>query len=102
MLQTGGAVMCASGTGSRWSPKALFAPTTPSRGSAPGGRRDTFFGGLQRGFTVKVRDSGEDDELRAACLEAGLELFGDPVPEMICRTALPDARSVYDVTRARG
>ena len=36
-----------------------------------------------RGYTVKVRDSGQDEDLRLACEEAGLELFGDPVPEMI-------------------
>ncbi len=98
MLQTGGAVMCASGT---WIPvvaNGAFRSDDTLEGSALVAAADTFFGGLQRGFTVKVRDSGEDDDLRAACLEAGLELFGDPVPEMICRTALPDARSVDDVT----
>jgi hypothetical protein len=60
-------------------------------GSALVGAADTFFAGLSRGFTVKVRDSGEDEDLRQACLTAGLEAFGDAVPEMICRTALPGA-----------
>ncbi len=98
LLQTGGAVMCASGT---WIPvvaNGAFRSDDTLEGSALVAAADTFFGGLQRGFTVKVRDSGEDDDLRAACLEAGLELFGDPVPEMICRTALPDAPPVDDVT----
>ena len=49
---------------------------------------DAFFGSLNRGFAIKVRDSGQDEDLRAACLEAGLELFGDPVPEMVCRSPL--------------
>jgi GNAT superfamily N-acetyltransferase len=59
---------------------------------------DAFFSGLKRGFTVKVRDSGEDDDLRVACLEGGLELFGDPVPEMVCRAPLPDAPAIDGVT----
>jgi len=66
-------------------------------GSALVAAADAFFSGLQRGFTVKVRDSGEDDDLRIACLEAGLEAFGDPVPEMICRTPLPGAPAVDGV-----
>ncbi len=45
-----------------------------------------------------MRDSGEDEDLRLACEEAGLELFGDPVPEMICRTPLADAPAVDGVT----
>ena len=61
-------------------------------------RADTFFGDLARGYTVKVRDSGEDDDLRLACEEAGLEAFGDPVPEMVCRTPLPDLPPVDGVT----
>ena len=61
-------------------------------------RADAFFGGLARGYTIKVRDSGEDDDLRLACDEAGLESFGDPVPEMVCRTPLPDLPPVEGVT----
>ena len=98
MLETGGAVMCASGT---WIPvvaNGAFRSDGTLEGSALIAAADAFFGDLQRGFTVKVRDSGEDDDLRAACLEAGLELFGDPVPEMICRAALPAAPSVDGVT----
>ena len=98
LLETGGAVMCASGT---WIPvvaNGAFRSDDTLEGSALVAAADSFFGGLQRGFTVKVRDSGEDDDLRAACLEAGLELFGDPVPEMVCRAALPDPPSVDDVT----
>jgi hypothetical protein len=90
--------MCASGT---WIPmvaNGAFRSDDSLQGSALVAAADAFFGGLQRGFAVKVRDSGEDDDLRAACLEAGLELFGDPVPEMICRTALPDAPAVDDIT----
>src|ERR1700679_348104 len=98
LLESGGAVMCASGT---WIPvvaNGAFRSDDALQGSALVAAADAFFGGLGRGFTVKVRDSGEDDDLRVACLVAGLELFGDPVPEMICRTPLPDAPSVDGVT----
>ena len=98
LLESGGAVMCASGT---WIPmvaNSAFRSDDTLPGSALVAAADAFFGSLGRGFTVKVRDSGEDDDLRAACLEAGLELFGDPVPEMICRGALPDQQAVTGVT----
>jgi Acetyltransferase (GNAT) domain len=98
LLESGGAVMCASGT---WIPvvaNGAFRSDDALQGSALVGAADAFFGGLQRGFTIKVRDSGEDDDLRIACLEAGLELFGDPVPEMICRTPLLDAPAGDDIT----
>ncbi len=90
--------MCASGT---WIPmvaNSAFRSDDTLQGSALVAAADAFFGGLGRGFTVKVRDSGEDDDLRAACLEAGLELFGDPVPEMICRTELPDQPALDGIT----
>ena len=48
-----------------------------------------FFGALGRGFTVFARDTGADDDLRAAAESAGLsELFASP--EMICRRRLDD------------
>ncbi|HEX4126944.1 MAG TPA: GNAT family N-acetyltransferase [Acidimicrobiales bacterium] len=98
LLESGGAVLCASGT---WIPvvaNGAFRSDDTLNGSSLVAAADGFFGGMQRGFTVKVRDSGEDDDLRAACLEAGLELFGDPVPEMVCRTSLPDAPAIEAVT----
>jgi hypothetical protein len=49
---------------------------------------DLFFGGLRRGYGVKVRDTGEDDDLGAACTAAGFEAFGELVPQMICRSPL--------------
>ena len=48
-----------------------------------------FFGALGRGFTVFARDSGADDDLRAAAEATGLsELFASP--EMICRHRLAE------------
>jgi hypothetical protein len=98
LLESGGAVLCASGT---WIPvvaNGAFRSDDTLNGSSLVAAADGFFGGMTRGFTVKVRDSGADDDLRVACVEAGLELFGDPVPEMICRAPLPDAPAVDGVT----
>jgi hypothetical protein len=98
LLQGGGVVLCASGT---WIPvvaNGAFRSDDSLNGAALVSAADAFFSGLQRGFTVKVRDSGEDDDLRLACQEAGLEAFGDSVPEMICRTPLPEATPTDDVT----
>lgn len=94
----GGVVLCASGT---WIPvvaNSAFRSDDSLPGSALIARADAFFAGLARGFTVKVRDSGEDEDLRSACEVAGLEPFGDAVPEMICRTPLPDPHSPDGVT----
>jgi hypothetical protein len=52
---------------------------------------------LARGFSVKVRDTGEDDDLRDACLAAGLDQFGVPVPQMLVRSPLPDHDGVDGV-----
>jgi hypothetical protein len=67
-------------------------------------RADTFFARRKRGYTVKVRDNGEDADLQAACEAHGLVAFGDPIPQMICRRRLdvtpfpPDValREVHD------
>jgi hypothetical protein len=48
-------------------------------------RADRFFGGISRGYSIKVRDSGEDADLQEACEKRGLVLFGEPVPQMVCR-----------------
>jgi hypothetical protein len=98
LLESGGAVLCAGGT---WIPvvaNGAFRSDDTLNAGALVAAADTFFAGLSRGFTVKVRDSGEDDDLRLACEEAGLELFGDPVPEMICRMPLADAPPMAGVT----
>ncbi len=98
LLETGGAVLCAGGT---WIPvvaNGAFRSDDSLSGTALVAAADSFFAGLSRGYTVKVRDSGQDEDLRLACEEAGLELFGDPVPEMICHTPLADAPAVDGVT----
>ena len=92
-----GAVLCAGGT---WIPvvaNGAFRTDDTLGGAALIAQADAFFTDLGRGYTVKVRDSGEDEDLRHACLQAGLELFGDPVPEMVCRTSLPEPAPIQGV-----
>ena len=92
-----GAVLCASGT---WIPvvaNGAFRSDDALSGTTLIARADAFFSGLGRGYTVKVRDSGEDEDLRLACEEEGLEVFGDPVPEMICRAPLAEQPSLAGV-----
>lgn len=98
LLESGGAVLCAGGT---WIPvvaNGAFRSDDTLSGTALVAAADTFFAGLSRGFTVKVRDSGEDEDLRVACEEAGLQVFGDPVPEMICRAPLAEMPAIDGVT----
>ena len=52
-------------------------------------RADAFFGARKRGYTVMVSDTPADDELRRACQVAGLDVFGEPAPEMICTGPVP-------------
>ena len=92
-----GFVLCAGGT---WIPvvaNTAFRGDDTLAADELIARADAFFGGLARGFSVKVRDSGEDDDLRAVCEAAGLEPFGEPVPQMIRQTPLPVADSVDGV-----
>jgi hypothetical protein len=49
---------------------------------------DTFFARRKRGYTIKVREGGEDADLAEACEAHGLVAFGDPIPQMICRQRL--------------
>ena len=70
-------------------------------------RADGFFGSLGRGYSVKVRDTGEDDDLRAACEASGLDAFGQPVPQMVCRQRLeldplPDGVTLRPAVDAQG
>lgn len=71
------------------------------------GVADIFFARHHRGYTIKVRDNGPDDDLRVACEASGLVSFGEPVPEMICRRPidppeLPDGVRLEQVTDADG
>jgi ribosomal protein S18 acetylase RimI-like enzyme len=54
------------------------------------GHADAFFARRKRGYTVKIRDTGQDTDLEARCADAGLVAFGEPFPEMICRQPFAD------------
>ncbi len=68
---------------------------------------DAFFGRHKRGYSIKVRDNGKDDDLQAACEAHGLVPLGDPTPQMICHQrldtpALPDGVSLHAVRDEQG
>jgi hypothetical protein len=52
-------------------------------------RAQAFFTERERGFSLWVRDTGADEDLRAAAEAAGIMAFGDS-PQMICRQRLPE------------
>ena len=93
-----GAVLCAGGS---WIP-VVANDAFRFGGNVSGAelivRADKFFAQLARGFSVKVRDNGEDEDLRRACLDAGLEGFGEPVPQMICFQPLSDPTPIDGIT----
>jgi GNAT superfamily N-acetyltransferase len=61
--------------------------TTP--GTEVIARANEFFAARGRGYSIWVRDTGEDDDLRDAADAALIQEFADS-PQMICRTRLPD------------
>jgi hypothetical protein len=70
-------------------------------------RTDAFFSRRKRGYSIKVRDNGEDDDLRAACEAHGLVPLGEPTPQMICHhrldtPALPAGISLRAVRDEQG
>lgn len=98
LCEEGGVVLCAGGT---WIPvvaNSAFRSDDTLNAHDLLARADDFFGGLARGFSVKVRDSGEDEDLRDACTSAGLEIFGTPVPQMILAGRLPEIPPVEGVS----
>jgi hypothetical protein len=74
--------------------------TTPA--SEVTSRADTFFGARRRGYTIMVRDQPVDDDLGQGCRAAGLEAFGEPAPQMICRRPVaaqqPDGAEIRRIT----
>jgi ribosomal protein S18 acetylase RimI-like enzyme len=50
---------------------------------------DEFFGALGRGYIIRARDTGEDDDVRAACDKRGLLLSDRRVPQMARTTRFP-------------
>jgi hypothetical protein len=88
LLEEDGILLCAGGS---WIPVVGNCAFRTDDDVAPGDlieRADAFFGGRGRGYSVKVRDTGEDDDLVAACEMSGLVAFGEPVPQMITHQKL--------------
>jgi hypothetical protein len=94
-------VLCAGGS---WLPvvaNSAFRTVPAVDGSVLIAHAEAFFGGFARGFSVKVRDTGEDDDLRDALQTAGLEQFGSPVPQMLILGLVPDHKGVDGVAVER-
>jgi hypothetical protein len=90
--EEGGALLYAGGS---WIPVVGNGAFRTDEAADPGPllqQADAFFGRRKRGYSVKVRDNGQDDDLRAACEGHGLVPLGDPTPQMIChqRLEVPD------------
>jgi hypothetical protein len=68
-------------------------------------RADAFFAEVGRGYNMMLRDTGQDDDLAAACESKGMKPFGEPSPQMVCHHRLDppqvpdnvDLRAVSDV-----
>jgi GNAT superfamily N-acetyltransferase len=85
-----GVILCAGGSPIPMVGNSAFraGDAVPAEGLLA--RAAEFYGAMGRGFCVKVRDTGRDDDLRTACVQAGLATVGGPVPEMLRRRRLPD------------
>jgi hypothetical protein len=95
--ESGGVVLCAGGS---WIPmvgNSAFRADATLPAAELVRRADEFFGSLGRGYGIKVRDTGQDDDLAAACTAAGLEPFGDGAPQMVLPERLPAAPAVDGV-----
>jgi hypothetical protein len=95
--ESGGAVLCAGGS---WLPVVAnnaYRADDSLPGSELVARADAFFATLARGYSVKIRSTGADDDLRQACEAVGLEPFGAGVPEMLVRAPLPEHPGVEGV-----
>ena len=96
--ESDGVVLCAGGS---WIPlvgNAAYRTDTSVDPAELITRARAFFAGLGRGFSIKVRDNGQDDDLRQACLAAGIEGFGETAPQMLVRQPLPHHPSIPGVT----
>ena len=89
LAEADGVVLCAGGS---WIPvvgNSAFRTDAAVAGPELVARADDFYAGLARGYGVKVRDTGADEDLREACAAAGLDPFEKGVPEMRCAAPLP-------------
>jgi hypothetical protein len=96
--ESDGFVLCAGGS---WIPLVGNAAYRTDASVDPAElitRARAFFAGVGRGFSIKVRDNGEDDDLRQACVAAGIEAFGETAPQMLVRQPLADALPPPGVT----
>ena len=95
--ESDGVVLCAGGS---WIPlvgNAAYRTDISVDPSELIDRAQAFYAGVKRGFSIKVRDDGQDDDLRRACVTAGIEAFGETAPQMLVRHPLPDPTPPGDI-----
>jgi len=86
----GGALLFASGT---WLPvggNGAFRTDDALDADELLDRADAFFAQQHRGYSIKVRDTGQDADIAAACEARGMAAFGEAAPEMLCRQRLAE------------
>ena len=102
-----GSLLCAGGS---WLPavgNVAFRTDDTVPGAVLLERANAFFAEQGRGFNVMVRDTGQDDDLVAACEALGITPLGEPTPQMICPARLddpvvPDGVTLVEVSDAQG
>jgi GNAT superfamily N-acetyltransferase len=96
--EVGGVMLFSTGTSASMNATGAFRLDPAIDGRSVVERADDFFGSTGRDYFVKVRDTGEDDDLRAACQETGFISFGWEEPEMACTAPLADRALPANVT----
>ncbi|HVA10253.1 MAG TPA: GNAT family N-acetyltransferase [Acidimicrobiales bacterium] len=102
-----GVLLCASGTWLAVVENTAFRLTAGVTATDLVDRAEGFFGEIGRGYCMKLRSTGDDEDLRAVCAERGLVEFGEPIPHMICDHRLgdpapPDGVELRAVTDIQG
>ncbi len=83
-----GSVLCAGGS---WLPavgNVAFRTDDTLPADELLARADAFFAEVGRGYNAMLRDTGQDDDLVAACEARGMKTLGEPSPQMVCRHRL--------------
>lgn len=88
LLEADGVLLCAGGS---WIPVVGNGAFRTDESTDPDSlltQADAFFSRRKRGYGIKVRDNGQDDDLHTACDLHGLVPLDDPTPQMICHHRL--------------
>jgi GNAT superfamily N-acetyltransferase len=96
--EAGGVMLFSTGSSAAMNATGAFRLDPAVDGRSVVEQADDFFGSTSSDYFVKVRDTGEDDDVRAACQETGFISFGWEEPEMACTAPLADRALPANVT----